>query len=74
MLHTAMTTSVPTTTQNAMGPSRSCRPAWAKGVARRPPPHGCVGGPVWAGMGGIDGYGSAVQMTVEAFTLPLRSP
>ena len=49
-------------------------PGMGKGVARRPPPHGCVGGPVWAGMGGIDGYGSAVQMTVEAFTLPLRSP
>ena len=26
-------------------------PGMGQGVARRPPPHGCVGGPVWAGMG-----------------------
>ena len=29
MVHTAMITSVPTTTQKAIGPSRTCRPAWA---------------------------------------------
>jgi hypothetical protein len=29
MLHAAMITSVPTTTQKAMGPSRNSRPAWA---------------------------------------------
>ena len=28
-------------------------PGVDKGVARRPPPHGCVGGPVCAGMGGM---------------------
>jgi hypothetical protein len=28
MVHTAMITSVPTTTQKAIGPMRSWRPAW----------------------------------------------